>query len=66
MKTINQATVCGVAIQYDPSGVGHAWRPLDADSLPADIAEEIAAEIIDGKQSHCDDYRATNGRHYRW
>ncbi len=66
MKTINQATVCGVAIQHDRSGVGHAWRPLSADSLPANIAEEIAAEIIDGKQATCDLYVATNGQHYRW
>jgi hypothetical protein len=51
-------------IQHDPSGAGHTWR--DVYSLPADIREEIAAEIIDGKQETCGDYVASNGQHYRW
>lgn len=53
-------------VQVDRSGVGHCWVAVDDDSLPAHIAEEIAAEIIDGKQETCDDYVATNGQHYLW
>lgn len=59
-------TVCDKQIQHDNSGVGHNWRNIDADDIPADIREEIAAEIIDGKQDECSDYVATNGLHYRW
>jgi len=51
-------------IQQDLSGVGHCWR-VDMD-IPADIREEIAAEILDGGQEHCSDYVASNGLHYRW
>lgn len=64
--TISQIEVCGYPIEKDESGVGHSWRAATADSLPAHIAEEIAAEIIDGKKESCDDYRASNGQHYRW
>lgn len=56
----------GRRIQIDFSGQGHAWRDVDDDSLPASIAEEIAAEIIDGERKECDDYTASNGQHYRW
>jgi len=59
-------TICGKTIKYDNSGVGHNWRVIDADDIPASIAEEIAAEIIDGGKKTCDDYVATNGLHYRW
>ncbi len=61
-----ETTICGKTIKHDNSGVGHNWKVIDANDLPADIAEEIAAEIIDGKQAKCDDYTASNGLHYRW
>lgn len=64
MTTISE--LCGKTIQHDNSGVGHNWRTIDADDLPANIAEEIACEIIDGKQETCSNYVATNGQHYRW
>lgn len=66
MTATNENTILGHTIQHDDSGVGHNWRTIDASELPADTREEIAAEIIDGKQETCDDYRATNGLHYRW
>ncbi len=52
-------------VQHDPSGVGHAWRKIAGEDIPANIAEEIAAEIIDGKREH-GEYIATNGLHYCW
>ena len=61
-----QTTICGATIQQDMSGVGHCWRTLDAESIPADIQEEIAAEILDDGKESCEDYLATNGIHYRW
>jgi hypothetical protein len=64
--TTTETTILGHTIQHDNSGVGHNWRDIDANDIPADIREEIAAEIIDGKQETCDDYTATNGLHYRW
>jgi len=64
MKT--ETTICGKTIKYDNSGVGHNWRKIDASEIPADTREEIAAEIIDGKQETCDLYVATSGEHYRW
>lgn len=66
MTTTNETTICGCGIQHDLSGGrGHCWRTVSADDIPASIAEEIAAEIIDGQES-CEDYVATNGQHYRW
>jgi hypothetical protein len=62
----NQVNVCGCNIQYDPSGVGHAWTAAtEADCFPS-IQEEIAGEIIDGGQESCESFRASNGVHYRW
>lgn len=60
------ATLETKRIQHDNSGVGHNWRTIDADNLPPNIAEEIAAEIIDGGKEECSDYVASNGLHYRW
>lgn len=52
------------AVQIDRSGgQGHDWR---AEDLSADIREEIACEMLDGGRTHCDDYTASNGQHYRW
>ena len=63
MTTTIETKLAGV--QWDKSGgQGHCW--VTAADLPADIREEIAAEIIDGKQESCDDYTASNGQHYRW
>lgn len=64
MTATNQ--ICGKTIKHDNSGVGHNWRTIDASDIPANIAEEIAAEILDGNQETCDRYVATNGLHYRW
>lgn len=64
--TASETTICGKAIQHDNSGVGHNWRTVDASDIPANIVEEIAAEIIDCKQATCSDYTASNGQHYRW
>ena len=55
-----------VTIQQDMSGVGHCWRTVSDDDIPADIREEIAAEILDGGNESCEDYVASNGIHYRW
>jgi hypothetical protein len=54
----------GVTVLHDRSqGQGHCWRQ---DEMPPSIAEEIAAEILDGHRAHCNDYVASNGEHYRW
>ena len=56
--------VCGAAVYCDLSGgQGHCWRRC---GIPAHIAEEIAAEMLDGGKDECDDYTASNGQHYRW
>lgn len=60
------ALVCGCQVQVDHSGVGHCWRDVTADDLPANIRQEIECEIIDGGREECDDYVASNGLHYRW
>ena len=64
--TAVQIEIQGQSIQYDPSGVGHAWRAATEIDCPASIQEEIAAEIVDGKNENRDDYVASNGVHYRW
>lgn len=64
--TTEQITINGIAIQHDKSGVGNCWVAADNDNCPPSIAEEIAAEIIDGGNDDCDDYVAINGLHYRW
>lgn len=58
--------VRGSQVQVDRSGVGHCWVNVAADEIPANIREEIEGEMIDGGQESCDDYRASNGLHYRW
>lgn len=65
MTTI-ETTVCGKRIQHDNSGVGHNWRNIDREDIPADIVEEIEGEIIDGKMDECADFIGSNGLHYRW
>lgn len=59
-------TICGITIKHDNSNVGHNWQTISADDIPANICEEIAAEIIDGGKNHCDQYTASNGLSYRW
>lgn len=57
----------GKIIQIDPSGQGHAWQTATEETCPADVQQEIAAEIIDGQQSQrTQAYVASNGLHYRW
>ena len=52
-----------VGIAHRPGGSGG----LEDETMNATvIAEEIAAEIIDGGQEACEDYLASNGQHYRW
>lgn len=60
------ASVCGARIQHDASGVGHCWRDIDADEIPADTRQEIEGEIIDGGKDQCGLFVANNGLHYRW
>lgn len=60
---IDTGVVLGRVILIDRSGgQGHCWRPAD---LGADMVEEIAAEILDGRVE-CRYYRGTDGEHYRW
>lgn len=68
MKTATETVkINGIKISYDKSGgQGHCWVKADNMDCPESIQEEIAAEIIDGKQTTCSDYRASNGQHYRW
>lgn len=61
-----ETTVAGCQVQHDNSGVGHSWRNIDAENIPAQVRLEIEGEIIDGKKDECDDYVASNGLHYRW
>lgn len=66
MMSENETTVCGLQIQHDGSGVGHNWRDIDREDIPANIVEEIEGEIIDGENDTCDDWIGSNGQHYRW
>ena len=66
MTTNDTNLVCGTQIQHDASGVGHAWKNIDATDVPANIREEIEGEIIDGKQETCGKFVGSNGQHYRW
>lgn len=62
-----EADIDGRQVLWDKSGgQGHNWVLADAEAMPADIREEIAAEIIDGNVDECPDYVAKNGQHYRW
>jgi len=58
------ATVCGHTIQTDNSGVGHNWRTMHVDDLRPDVANIIAAEIIDGERESGEEIIC--GVHYRW
>jgi hypothetical protein len=58
--------VCGNQVQLDESGVGHCWVDVSADDIPPGIRAEIECEILDGDREECDDFVASNGRHYRW
>lgn len=62
----NDSLICDKTINHDNSGVGHNFRSIDARDLPANIVEEIAAEILDGGNDSCDCYVASNGQHFRW
>lgn len=62
----NEVTICGKNIQHDNSGVGHNWRTIDASDIPADIRDDIAAEMIEGKKNKSAKYIAANGLWYRW
>ncbi len=61
-----ETAIGGKEIQIDRSGVGHAWEYVSYDEIPANIAEEIAAEIIDGGVESCERFVASNGLVYRW
>lgn len=65
--TTEQIEIAGTAIRYDASnGQGHKWVAATADNCPANVVEEIAAEILDNDARMCRDYVASNGQHYRW
>lgn len=55
-----------IQFQYDNSGVGHNWKNIDLNSLPANIIIEIEGEIINEGKDNCDDFVGSNGLHYRW
>ena len=59
-------TINGTTVQWDMSGCGHCWVDATDDNCPANIAQEIECETIDGGQDSCSDYVASNGQHYRW
>ena len=63
---MHESTVCGEQIQYDNSGVGHNWRDIDADCIPAAVLAELEEEILDGGNDTSEDFVASNGLHYRW
>lgn len=66
-RSADESLVCGRKVQRDHSGgQGHCWRAVSGDDLPANIREEIAAEILDGGHETHSGYRATNGQVYRW
>ncbi|WP_020475207.1 hypothetical protein [Zavarzinella formosa] len=64
--TTEQVIIEGKKIKIDASGVGHNWKAATADNCPANIQEEIAAEIIDGGKKTAKGYVASNGQHYSW
>ena len=66
MPTATDTLVCGNQVQHDNSGVGHNWRHIDREDIPANVVEEIEGEMIDGGKESCDDYVASNGQHYAW
>ena len=51
-------------LEIDPSGVGHAWRPVALADIDPDDLEVIEGEILDGKQES-GRVRIVD-RHYRW
>ena len=58
------AIVCGKTIQIDRSGVGANWRNLPAADLTDDLADILAAEILDSPKDY---WRVdVGGVHYRW
>jgi len=65
-STEESTTVCGCQVQIDRSGVGHDFRDIAREDIPANIVEEIEGEILDGGKESCDDFVASNGLHYRW
>jgi len=66
MSATESGLVCGNQVQHDASGVGHAWRDIDASDIPANIVEEIEGEMIDGGLESCSEFVGSNGLHYRW
>lgn len=58
--------VVGSGIQCDRSGIGNCWVDATEDDCPANIQEEIAAEILDGGHEVSECFRASNGVWYRW
>ena len=58
------AIVCGKIIQIDRSGVGHNWQNLPAADLTDDLADVLAAEILDSPKQY--GRVSIGGVHYRW
>lgn len=42
------------------------WVLADNDNCPANIQQEIAAEIIDNDVQETNSFQASNGCYYRW
>lgn len=55
------------AVWFNDSGNGLAhWVLANNDNCPADIQQEIAAEIFDNEVHETNSFRASNGCYYRW
>lgn len=57
--------VLGCQIQRRCSSGRQCWRNVAKEDLPWQILEEIEGEI-GGGSLRCNDFIASNGRHYRW
>lgn len=56
----------GWRVQIDRSGRGHDWRNIELADVPADVAEAIAAAILEDGESPDDGVVLSNGQRYRW
>jgi hypothetical protein len=63
MKMDTNKIITGRHVQHDPSGVGHAWQPLDAEDCP--VAEDIACWIIERDPEPGAEMTGSDGQHYR-
>jgi hypothetical protein len=62
---MNAIDLSDIGVQIDLSGVGHCWRSLARDIISADVAEELAAWILDDNATAGDEYTASSGQKFR-